>query len=77
MTQSKDDRSKRILEIIHGTPMTTDDIQRSLGEESFACPEDLIRILNKMKRQGTIKGRPNPIDGGWSWWVETDSSRKD
>ena len=59
----------RILEIIQDTHMTTNDIQDYLGDNKFACPEDLIRILNKMKRQGKIKGGPNPDDGCWSWWV--------
>lgn len=64
----EDERSIRILEIIRNAPMTTDDIQRYLGEKRFDCPDDLIRILNKMKRQGMIMGGPNPTTGGWLWW---------
>lgn len=38
----------------------------------YRCPDDLIRTMNKYRREGLVKGKVSFEDGGWIWWADEE-----
>jgi len=55
-------------------PRTVLELNEALKEKSLACPDDLARLLSKMRKNGEIKGRFSDEKAAWVYWV--DEKRK-
>ncbi len=42
----------------------------------YKCPDDLAKTLNKLKKEGWVKGKISFEDGGWIWWVDGECRSK-
>lgn len=59
-----------IFSALKSNPMTTLDIGRIITQKGNQCPDEIARILGRMRRKGIIKGEISPERGCWIWWVE-------
>jgi predicted transcriptional regulator len=51
-------------------PRTILELNEALEERKMTCPDDLARKLNKMLKQGLIKGRFSEEKSAWVYWVD-------
>jgi hypothetical protein len=42
----------------------------------YRCPDDMAKTLNRLKREGLIKGMISMDMGGWIWWVDDECRAK-
>ena len=63
---------EEIIRAIKDQEMTTKEIQRALGPVVGQCPDEIVRELARMRRQGLIKGEVSQEKGGWVWWMEKE-----
>jgi hypothetical protein len=59
-----------IIRALRDQEMTTEEIQRALDPIVGQCPDEIVRELARMRRQGLINGEISQEKGGWVWWVE-------
>lgn len=59
-----------IVRLLQDRVLTTIEVSQLLEQADAACPDDLARTLNIMRRKGFIKGAVSTERGGWVWWVE-------
>ena len=57
-----------LLQVITELPLTLDEINSKLGNINFGCPDDLLRILNVLRKKGLINGEFSKSSGKWVWW---------
>ena len=68
-----DDTVQMIQGILGDEPVTTAKAAEMLEELfKYRCPDDLAKTLNRLKREGLVKGRIDMDCGGWVWWVDDD-----
>jgi hypothetical protein len=70
MNQIETLRVQSIIAVLQSFPKSTREIEIELGEYPSQCPEELLRLLNIMRRQGIIEGKPDLEKGGWLWGVK-------
>jgi hypothetical protein len=57
-----------ILEYLTTIPITTSELQKKYVLLDQHCPDDLVKILMKMRKKGRIEGTFSINEGGWVWW---------
>jgi len=67
MTHNEDIREKILLLIDARGEMTTSEIEREINMMSDGCPDGAVRVLMKMKTEGEINARIDPVKKGWVW----------
>lgn len=61
---------KFILELLgKGEPLTVQEIQKAAWASNINCPDELIRLLSRMKVKGLIEGKLSPERRGWVWYL--------
>ncbi|MDW5561663.1 MAG: hypothetical protein SA339_00425 [Methanomassiliicoccus sp.] len=65
-------RHELIIKTLYGRRLTTIELEALLKSEGAACPDDLARTLNVMRRKGLIKGAVSTERGGWVWWIKEE-----
>ncbi|MGD0817873.1 MAG: hypothetical protein ABR986_05670 [Methanomassiliicoccales archaeon] len=72
MEQSIDEQHKInfLLSIVHKQEQTTMEIEMKYRAFSPSCPEEVVKLLNKLKKNGTISGVVSHDKGGYVWWKE-------
>jgi len=61
---------EEIMRALKDQKMTTKEIQLTLSPVIGQCPDEIVRELARVRRQGLIKGEVSQEKGGWVWWVE-------
>jgi hypothetical protein len=49
--------------------MTTKEITIKINNLGLECYDEPVRVLNKLKIKGTVKGKLSIKKRGWIWWV--------
>lgn len=53
--------------------VTTPEANRRLGGFfDDKCPDDLAKTFAKLRKQGLLKGKVSPQQGGWIWWADDE-----
>jgi len=65
---SSRDRYHSVIDVITTVPQLTKEIDDKLGKDGLGCPDDLVKILTKLKKNGKIKGQFSKEGNGWEWW---------
>ena len=72
-----DDIVTMVWKVIGEEPVTTAEATDLLEELfRYRCPDDLAKTLNRLKREGYVKGRISFERGGWVWWVDDECRSK-
>jgi hypothetical protein len=64
----------QIMRLLRNQSLTTDELKGRLEGIGPECPDDLVGLLNKMRREGTIEGKVSFEKRGWIWWVSKEGS---
>lgn len=68
-----DDIAPLIWEIMGDDHITTKEaIERLDTLFQYRCPDDMAKTLNRLKKEGLIKGEVSMEKGGWVWWVDEE-----
>jgi len=59
---------ENIFKALTQNPQTTEEIMAKMNGDIRGCPEKTIKILNMLRRKGTIKGDLSRMSGRWVWW---------
>ena len=65
-TVALNETERRVLDEIGGKPISTKVLGVKLGKLGD-CPDELLRILNKLRRKGLINGVFSKDSGEWLW----------
>jgi hypothetical protein len=57
-----------ILQYLTTIPITTSELQKKYFLLDQRCPDDIVKVLMKMKKKGLIEGTFSVKEGGWVWW---------
>lgn len=65
-----DDAQKIILELLLKQDATTGEVVMHLEKHGSKCPDDVVRLLNKMKKNGLIDGIRVDDNTLWLWTIK-------
>jgi predicted transcriptional regulator len=65
----KDQSEKEILLILSKIPLSSKEIEIKLSKDKI-CPDDTIRLLNRLRKKGIVSGCLNRELGEWFWWLK-------
>ncbi len=54
--------------LTHSNPMTLMQITAELPEELRGCPDEVARVLARLRRKGVITGELSEKDAAWVYW---------
>jgi hypothetical protein len=61
-----------ILSILReaGKPIKTRTVGEGMLKRQLRCPDTTIVFLNKLRKQGLIRGKYSKEQRGWIWWLD-------
>jgi len=66
-----DEAIEAILGILNkaGKPVTTREVGEEMQKRQLRCPDSTIVFLNRLRKNGVIKGERSKELRGWIWWT--------
>jgi predicted transcriptional regulator len=59
---------KEIMAILSEIPTSSREIEKRLNKIQV-CPDEIVRLLNRLRKKGIISGCLNRELGEWVWWI--------
>jgi hypothetical protein len=67
-TMMAENIERSILQYLTTIPTTTSELQKKYLHLNQRCPDDIVKVLMKMKKKGLIEGTFSINGGEWVWW---------
>lgn len=52
--------------------LTTVEVEKRMKEHDLRCPDDLVRVLSKMRKEGVVGGEWSSEKRSWIWWIRKE-----
>lgn len=52
--------------------LTTAEVEKRMKEHDLRCPDDLVRLLSKMRKEGVVGGEWSLEKRSWIWWTRKE-----
>lgn len=52
--------------------LTTAELEKRMRDHDLRCPDDLMRLLSKMRKEGVIGGEWSSEKRSWIWWAKKE-----
>lgn len=67
------DMVELIWEVLGEDRLTTGEATEKLDHLfGSRCPDDVAKVLSKLRKAGLIKGEISMEAGGWIWWADEE-----